>query len=88
MEIRELDRDGKAKYFTAKVRIFHDQDGNGVSAQKGQTMAIVNGQLTSFKYEDKWYWEIKANSRDVYVKGAPRDSAGNGTGVPDDSIPF
>lgn len=83
------DRDGKAKYFTLKVRIFHDDNGNGVSAQKGQTMAIVGGQLTSYKYEDKWYWEVKANVRDVYVKGEPRGEASQPSGAgSDDNIPF
>ena len=84
------DRDGKAKYFTLKVRIFHDDNGNGVSAQKGQTMAIVGGQLTSYKYQDKWYWEVKVNARDVYVKGTPRADAlqGQTQGANDDNIPF
>ena len=80
------DRDGKAKYFNLKVRIFHDDNGNGVSAQKGQTMAIVGGQLTSYKYNDSWYWEVKANARDVYVKGEARTAETQG-GY-DDGIPF
>lgn len=82
------DKDGNAKYFTLKVRVFHDDKGNGISAQKGQTMAITGGQLTCFKYNDSWYWEVKTNVRDVYIKGSPRTDAQATTGGIDDNIPF
>ena len=78
-------KDGKTRYFTLKVRVFHDDNGNGVSAQKGQTM-LVSGQLRIYEYNGKWYTELKANLRDVFIKGDPRTS--QGTGAPDDGIPF
>lgn len=78
------DKEGNARYFYLNVRVYHSDDGAGISAQKGQSLTVVNGKLSSYKYEDKYYWEVKANARDVFVSGTPKEEKGGDS----DDIPF
>lgn len=82
------DKDGNAKRYLLSVRVFPTQGGQRISAQPGQMAYLDGAELSIFKYNDAWYTEARINAANVWVKGQPSETQGQGVSADDSSIPF